>query len=167
MLIRVTPDVKGETHEKISTGQANSKFGFSMVDVGEAVARVGEVQGLRLRGIHAHIGSQLLDLDPFRREVAEFAKLSAAIPGCEIWDLGGGLGVRYVDGRESPPEIEEYVTALSDAVRASGAPKSLQFHKALQTFPASSPSRSSPANPYPIPSQFPQAAYPFFSFHWP
>lgn len=125
VLIRVTPDVKGETHEKISTGQANSKFGFSMVDVPEAVARVSEVQGLALRGLHAHIGSQLLDLDPFRREVAEFAKLGASIPGCEVWDLGGGLGVRYVDGRESPPEIEEYVTALVDAVRAGGAPRRL------------------------------------------
>jgi diaminopimelate decarboxylase len=125
VLIRVTPDVRGETHEKISTGQANSKFGFSMVDVPEAVARVGQVAGLALRGIHAHIGSQLLDLDPFRREVAELAKLGEAIPGCEVWDLGGGLGVRYVDGRESPPEIEEYVSALVDAARGSGAPEHL------------------------------------------
>ncbi|HEV7943416.1 MAG TPA: diaminopimelate decarboxylase [Solirubrobacteraceae bacterium] len=125
VLIRVTPDVRGETHEKISTGQANSKFGFSMIDVPEAVARLSAVEGLALRGIHAHIGSQLLDLDPFRREVAEVAKLGASIPEAEVWDLGGGLGVRYVDGRESPPEIEEYVAALVDAVRESGAPKRL------------------------------------------
>jgi diaminopimelate decarboxylase len=125
VLIRVTPDVRGETHEKISTGQADSKFGFSMVDAPEAVRRIGEVDGLALRGIHAHIGSQLLDLDPFRREVAELAKLSVRIPGCEVFDLGGGLGVRYLDGRESPPEIEEYVTALVEAARKSGAPERL------------------------------------------
>jgi diaminopimelate decarboxylase len=117
VLIRVTPDVRGETHEKISTGQANSKFGFSMIDVPEAMRRIGEVQGLKLTGIHAHIGSQLLDLDPFRREVAELAKLARSMKGCEVWDLGGGLGVRYVEGRESPPEIEEYVSTLMDAVR--------------------------------------------------
>jgi diaminopimelate decarboxylase len=125
VLIRVTPDVRGDTHEKISTGQADSKFGFSMVDAPEAVRRIGEVDSLALRGIHAHIGSQLLDLDPFRREVAELAKLSARIPGCEVFDLGGGLGVRYVDGRESPPEIEGYVTALVEAARKSGAPERL------------------------------------------
>ncbi len=126
VLIRVTPDVRGETHEKISTGQADSKFGFSMVDVPEAVRRIGEVDGLALRGIHAHIGSQLLDLDPFRREVAAFAELCGELGEYEVWDLGGGLGVRYVDGRESPPEIEEYVAALVDAVRGSGAaPKRL------------------------------------------
>jgi diaminopimelate decarboxylase len=125
VLLRITPDVKGETHEKISTGQANSKFGFSMIDVPEAVRRVAEVQGLALRGFHAHIGSQLLDLDPFRREVAEFGKLAAQIPGLDVWDLGGGLGVRYVDGRESPPEIEEYVATLTDAVRAGGSPRRL------------------------------------------
>lgn len=125
VLIRVTPDVRGETHEKISTGQADSKFGFSMVDVPEAVRRIGEVEGLALRGVHAHIGSQLLDLDPFRREVAAFAELCAELGDCEVWDLGGGLGVRYVDGRESPPEIEDFVAALVDAARGGGAPKRL------------------------------------------
>jgi diaminopimelate decarboxylase len=117
VLIRVAPDVRGETHEKISTGQADTKFGFSVVDVGEAVRQIGEIDGLSLRGLHAHIGSQLLELDPFRREVAAFAKLSEELPGCEIWDLGGGLGARHVDGVESPPEIEEYVSALVEAVR--------------------------------------------------
>src|ERR1700733_1465541 len=125
VLIRATPDVRGDTHEKISTGQADSKFGFSMIDVPEAVARLSAVEGLTLRGIHAHIGSQLLDLDPFRREVAELGKLGASIPEAEVWDLGGGLGVRYMDGHESPPEIEEYVAALVDAVRESSAAKRL------------------------------------------
>jgi diaminopimelate decarboxylase len=126
VLIRVTPDVRGETHEKISTGQADSKFGFSMVDVPEAVRQIHALDGLALQGIHAHIGSQLLDLDPFRREVMAFADLCAELGQYEVWDLGGGLGVRYVDGHESPPEIEEYVAALADAVRGSGAaPKRL------------------------------------------
>src|SRR6478609_3252183 len=91
VLIRVTPDVRGDTHEKISTGQADSKFGFSTADARAAIARVGEIDGLHLAGVHAHIGSQLLDLEPFRREVAELARLG----DFETWDLGGGLGVRY------------------------------------------------------------------------
>src|SRR5271155_4972084 len=86
LLVRVTPDVRGETHEKISTGQADSKFGFSMAAVPEAIERVEVVEGLRLEGGHAHIGSQLLELEPFRREVAEVGKRG----DFPVWDLGGG-----------------------------------------------------------------------------
>lgn len=117
VLIRVTPDVKGETHEKISTGQASSKFGFSLAEVSTAVAAIERASALTLKGLHAHIGSQLLDLTPFRREVAQLHLLADELGGCSVWDLGGGLGVRYVEGRESPPEIEDYVSALVEAVR--------------------------------------------------
>jgi diaminopimelate decarboxylase len=116
VLVRVTPDVKGETHEKISTGQADSKFGFGMADAAEAIARLRAVEGLSLRGVHAHIGSQLLGLEPFRREVAELAKLGEF----PIWDLGGGLGAQYTEEQPSPPPIEEYVGALIQAAHAHG-----------------------------------------------
>jgi diaminopimelate decarboxylase len=116
VLVRVTPDVKGETHEKISTGQANSKFGFGMGEAQEAIARLRGVAGLTLSGVHAHIGSQLLGLEPFRREAAELAKLGEFA----VWDLGGGLGVQYTEHQPAPPSIEEYVTALVDAAHANG-----------------------------------------------
>jgi diaminopimelate decarboxylase len=116
VLIRVTPDVKGETHEKISTGQADSKFGFGMADAAEAIARLRAVEGLSLRGVHAHIGSQLLGLEPFRREVAELAKLGEF----PTWDLGGGLGAQYTEEQPSPPPIQEYVGALVEAAHAHG-----------------------------------------------
>jgi diaminopimelate decarboxylase len=115
VLIRATPDVRGDTHEKISTGQANSKFGFSMVDVPAAIERVQGVAGLRLEGVHAHIGSQLLELDPFRREVAALATLGSF----PTWDLGGGLGVAYTQDQR-PPEIDEWVGALVGAAREAG-----------------------------------------------
>jgi diaminopimelate decarboxylase len=143
VLVRATPDVRGDTHEKISTGQADSKFGFAMSQVGAAVERVRAVAGLSLEGVHVHIGSQLLDLEPFRRKVAQLAPLrelavvgssgtggsgagdsvvgSTGADGSEpggfpTWDLGGGLGVAYTAGQR-PPAIEEYVGALVAAAR--------------------------------------------------
>jgi diaminopimelate decarboxylase len=116
VLIRVNPNVKGETHEKISTGQADSKFGFSMTDAGAAVERVRAVPGLSLQGVHAHIGSQLLDLQPFRRAAAELGRLGD-FPVC---DLGGGLGVRYTEDQPVPPSIEDYVTTIAEAAQESG-----------------------------------------------
>jgi|SRR5271165_406287 len=116
VLVRVTPDVRGETHEKISTGQADSKFGFSMAQSAQAIARVQGVEWLSLEGVHAHIGSQLQELEPFRREVAELAGLG----DFPVWDLGGGLGVRYSEDQAAPPSIEEYVSELVRAAHAHG-----------------------------------------------
>jgi diaminopimelate decarboxylase len=116
VLIRVTPDVRGATHEKISTGQADSKFGFAMAEAAEAFARVGRIEGLALQGVHAHIGSQLLDLEPFRREAAELSRLG----DFPVWDLGGGLGVRYTEAQPAPPSIEEYVAAVLAAAHENG-----------------------------------------------
>ena len=116
VLVRVTPDVRGETHEKISTGQADSKFGFAMARAGEAIARLQELDGLSLEGLHAHIGSQLRGLEPFRREAAELATLGEF----GVWDLGGGLGAQYTEGQQAPPSIEEYVGALVQAAHANG-----------------------------------------------
>jgi diaminopimelate decarboxylase len=112
VLIRVTPDVRGETHAKISTGQANSKFGFSLADVQLALDRIAGIGGLSLRGIHAHIGSQLLDLEPFRRSVTQLGQLGRF----GTWDLGGGLGVAY-SREQQPPSIEQYVDAVAQAAR--------------------------------------------------
>jgi diaminopimelate decarboxylase len=120
VLIRATPDVRGDTHEKISTGQAHSKFGFSMADVPAAIELVQGVNGLALEGVHAHIGSQILELDPFRREAAALARIGRGVGGFSIYDLGGGLGVAYTESQH-PPEIEEWVGALVGAAREGGA----------------------------------------------
>jgi diaminopimelate decarboxylase len=116
VLVRVTPDVSGQTHAKISTGQADSKFGFSMEQAHRALERVGEVAGLELRGVHAHIGSQLLELEPFAAAAAQLATLGA-LP---VWDLGGGLGVRYTERQPAPPTIEQYVGAIVQAASVHG-----------------------------------------------
>jgi diaminopimelate decarboxylase len=115
-LIRVTPDVRGDTHDHISTGQADSKFGFAMAEAQEAIARIGRIPGLQLLGLHAHIGSQLLELDPFRREIAELATLGRF----PMWDLGGGLGARYTADQPEPPSVDAYVQTLLAAASEHG-----------------------------------------------
>jgi diaminopimelate decarboxylase len=112
VLIRATPDVRGDTHEKISTGQADSKFGFGMDDARAAIERVRGIAGLDLRGVHAHIGSQILELEPFRRAAKQLASLGE----WPVWDLGGGLGVAYKE-EQRPPAIEDYVDAVVAAAR--------------------------------------------------
>jgi diaminopimelate decarboxylase len=118
VLLRATPDVRGDTHEKISTGQADSKFGFSMADLPRAIERVHAAGALRLEGIHAHIGSQLLELDPFAREVTALAQIGQF----STYDLGGGLGVAYSE-QQRPPEIEQWVGALIAAACEAGIPQ--------------------------------------------
>jgi diaminopimelate decarboxylase len=107
VLIRVTPGVAGETHAKISTGQADSKFGLGPADARRAIDRLGGVPGLELAGLHMHIGSQLLDLAPLRAAMAVLGDLGSF----GVYDLGGGLGVAYAPDQR-PPSIEDYVAAL-------------------------------------------------------
>jgi diaminopimelate decarboxylase len=117
VLLRATPDVRGDTHDAISTGQADSKFGFGLAAAREAVARVADIPGLDLQGIHAHVGSQLLDLAPFERAAAQLATLGSF----PVWDLGGGLGVAYTRDQH-PPEIEDYMASVVGAARAHLGP---------------------------------------------
>jgi diaminopimelate decarboxylase len=114
VLIRVTPDVAGHTHAAISTGQADSKFGFGMDEAVVAIERASEAPHLRLVGLHCHIGSQLLSLAPFRRAVEALAELGSF----PVYNLGGGLGVAYTADQE-PPSIADYVGAIVEAVHAS------------------------------------------------
>jgi diaminopimelate decarboxylase len=106
VLLRVTPGIEPTTHEFIRTGQVDSKFGFPVDEVERAVQACADA-GLELRGLHAHIGSQILD-------VGVFEKLGELLAGMGDWpllNLGGGLGIAYT-ADDSPPTIEEYVEAL-------------------------------------------------------
>ena len=116
VLVRVTPDVRGETHEKISTGQADSKFGFAIGEAPRPSPACAPSRACRSQGVHAHIGSQLLDLEPFRALAAELA----ALGDFPVWDFGGGLGVQYTEHQAAAPSVEEYVGAIVDAAREHG-----------------------------------------------
>ncbi len=123
VLVRVAPGVEADTHTHIQTGKVDTKFGFSIAGgaAQEAVARVLEAPNLTMRGINCHIGSQIVDLGPFREAVEMMVGLAAELREelgvvVEDLDLGGGLGVHYV-AEDNPPSLEEYAEAVTGAVR--------------------------------------------------
>lgn len=123
VLLRVTPGVEAHTHEYISTGQTDSKFGF---DIGngtafEAVKQAAAAEAIELLGVHSHIGSQIFEVEGFQmavERVAQFAREVKAEQGVnfKVVNLGGGFGIRYVDG-DTPLEVADYVKAITDAVK--------------------------------------------------
>jgi len=126
VLMRVTPGIHAETHSYVLTGQEDSKFGFG---IGDGSARRGieairATCNLRLAGLHAHIGSQLLDLAPYQRAIEALAEL--ADEQMRIVNVGGGLGIAYLAGDE-PPSIEQFAAAALDAVAGAfpGSPRVL------------------------------------------
>ena len=105
-LLRVTPGIRPSTHSYIQTGQEDSKFGFGLDDVPRGVAACADA-GLELDGLHAHIGSQIFDLEAFER----LAEVLLEIGDWPLLNLGGGLGIAYTQD-DQPPSIEEYVDTL-------------------------------------------------------
>lgn len=112
VLLRVIPGVRPDTHEAVSTGQSGSKFGLETADARTAIARLRGSDRLRLDGLHMHIGSQILGTEPFTRAIEALSDLGEF----DVYDLGGGLGVRYTYG-DKPPSVEEWVDALVGAAR--------------------------------------------------
>jgi diaminopimelate decarboxylase len=118
VLIRVTPGIKPSTHDYITTGQLDSKFGFGMGDgdgAARAIERVLASDKLDLVGLHAHIGSQIFELEPYRLAIAALGDLAG--DWCKVVDVGGGLGVAYTED-DAPPAIDDYVGVKVDGVRS-------------------------------------------------
>ena len=107
VLLRVSPGIESHTHAALATGGKSSKFGIPVEHVPEAIARMQAAPMIELRGLHAHIGSQITNLQQFEAEVAALATLG----DFDVYDLGGGLGVRYEPG-DVAPTIEEYLDRL-------------------------------------------------------
>jgi diaminopimelate decarboxylase len=118
-LIRVTPGIKPSTHDYVQTGQLDSKFGFGLADrlAERAVERVRQSEHLELVGLHAHIGSQIFELEPYVKAIeviADFCDTVGLQP--ELLNVGGGLGIAYLDSDE-PPEIDDYVAVKVEGVQ--------------------------------------------------
>ncbi len=109
--LRINPDVDAGTHDKISTGKADNKFGVPIDQAGQIFGVLASKPSVNLRGVAVHIGSQLGDLAPLENAFKKLGELVSALRGAGHTithvDLGGGLGVPYKAG-EKPPSPAEY-----------------------------------------------------------
>lgn len=132
VLVRVTPGIEAHTHEYVQTGQDDSKFGFGLNSgaAEEAVARLGGAGSpVDLVGVHAHIGSQVFALESFEKAIAVLADFFVPL-GLDEMCVGGGLGVAYVEGEETPSiaywaghvRAAARRAGVSDAVRLTAEP---------------------------------------------
>ena len=120
--LRVNPDVAADTADKIATGRYEHKFGIPIEDAARVYEQGCRTPGIRMVGLAIHIGSQILDLSPFR---SAFAALADCVRGLrraglavERLDLGGGLGIAYID--ETPPGLGDFADIVRDTVGALG-----------------------------------------------
>ena len=115
VLIRVTPGIKPSTHDYVQTGQLDSKFGFGIEDglAAQAIARVLGSDVLELTGLHAHIGSQIFELEPYTLAIRAIGELAG--DWCRIVNVGGGLGIAYT-AEDEPPSVDAYVDVKARGV---------------------------------------------------
>ncbi|MCR8636866.1 diaminopimelate decarboxylase [Paenibacillus radicis (ex Xue et al. 2023)] len=125
VLFRITPGVEAHTHEYISTGQNDSKFGFDL-DNGSAYQAVQEVlqlSNIQLLGVHSHIGSQIFEVEGFQLAVDKVIGFAAKVRDelgfiFSVINLGGGFGIRYVEG-DTPLPVASYVQAITESIKTN------------------------------------------------
>ncbi|HEY7042487.1 MAG TPA: diaminopimelate decarboxylase [Nocardioidaceae bacterium] len=113
VLVRVIPGIKADTHDHVLTGHEESKFGLPLEAATRLIQRIESSSRMRMRGLHVHVGSQIMDLDPFVQSVERLRQLGEF----PVYDLGGGLGARYTYA-DQPPSIAQYLDALVSAAHA-------------------------------------------------
>jgi diaminopimelate decarboxylase len=122
--IRVNPDIDAKTHEKISTGKKDNKFGIPINRAREVYRQASQMLGVKVVGVDVHIGSQLTNLEPFRMAFTKLAELVDNLlkDGHEIkcLDLGGGLGISYQKTNDVQPSLQEYGQIIRETVGSLG-----------------------------------------------
>jgi diaminopimelate decarboxylase len=110
--LRINPDVDAKTHAKITTGTSETKFGIPFAHAREAYALAAKLKGIEIVGIDVHIGSQITDLEPFEAAFRRVSELAVTLRGdghaITRLDLGGGLGVPYIEDNQPPPDPAAY-----------------------------------------------------------
>ena len=110
--LRINPDIDAKTHAKITTGTSETKFGIPFAHARETYGLAATLKGIEIVGIDVHIGSQITDLEPFEaafRRVGELVQtLRADGHAITRLDLGGGLGVPYIEDNQPPPDPAAY-----------------------------------------------------------
>ena len=118
--VRVNPDVDAKTHPKIATGMSDNKFGIPISRARDVYKLAASLPGIKVVGIDVHIGSQLVDLDPYRAAFLKVAELTEVLrgDGHEIirLDLGGGLGIPYERSNADPPLPSDYGKIVQETV---------------------------------------------------
>jgi diaminopimelate decarboxylase len=118
---RINPDVDAKTHAKISTGKAADKFGIPWKDAPRIYKKAAELDGIKVTGIDMHIGSQIIDLEPFDTAFARLSELIGELRSqghdIEHVDVGGGLGIPYHEDNQPPPNPDDYAAVVKKHVR--------------------------------------------------
>ena len=127
VLVRVTPGIDADTHDKIRTGHHGSKFGFAPPDALDALDQAGALLNLSPAGLHVHLGSQIRDLSTYAEAVdwlVEFIEANG-LGELPVLDLGGGLGIAHVEGEvelDIQASVEALCARLTDGLIAHGLP---------------------------------------------
>ncbi|MEB3343768.1 diaminopimelate decarboxylase [Okeania sp.] len=134
IMIRLTPGIECHTHEYIRTGHLDSKFGFDPNQLNDVFAFISKQELLSFIGIHAHIGSQIFEIQPHQdlADVMVDAITTASVHNLSIKEIniGGGLGIRYTEA-DDPPSIETWVQKVSTAMVDACQSKQLPLPKLL------------------------------------
>ena len=124
ILLRITPGIECHTHNYIQTGQIDSKFGFDLSQTDEIINLIKtKYKNLNLKGLHAHIGSQIFELKSYSDEIkiliGELERINNkhGINLCEL-NIGGGLGVKYTED-DNPPSIDDFAQSVISALNQS------------------------------------------------
>ncbi len=134
LMLRFTPGIECHTHEYIRTGHLDSKFGFDPDQLESVLIELKGASWAKLRGLHAHIGSQIFELEPHKdlTEVMVDVLDLARRLGHPIKDLnvGGGLGIKYVE-TDDPPTIEEWIKVISNGVEKACKSRGLDLPRLM------------------------------------
>ena len=124
ILLRVAPGIECHTHEYIQTGQIDSKFGFDLTQTDEILNKIkSDYKNLAVKGLHAHIGSQIFEPKSFEDEIdiliKELARINSKfVLNLDELNIGGGLGVTYTND-DNPPSIEVFANCIKKALKNS------------------------------------------------
>lgn len=125
LMIRITPGIECHTHEYIKTGKLDSKFGFNIDDLETVINRIQKIQKshseTHIRGLHAHIGSQIFETVPHHDTAEVLVKLYKEIKEkfdieFESLNIGGGLGIKYLES-DDPPSIDSWVKVVCESIQ--------------------------------------------------
>ena len=134
LMLRFTPGIECHTHEYIRTGHLDSKFGFDPDQLETVLRHLLSCEWARVTGLHAHIGSQIFELQPHHDLAAVMADALALARSlghpCTDLNVGGGLGIRYV-ASDDPPSIQAWVQEVAEAVTAACEQRSLTLPRLL------------------------------------